>query len=72
VKPRCPECDVVTRWAWDGARSYSKHCPGCLAEITRQVTFHADVWASLLLASLAMTGRWPEIDSALLLSDEAA
>jgi hypothetical protein len=72
VKPRCPECGVVTRWAWDGARKYSKLCPSCLADITRQVTFHADVWASLLIASLGMTGRWPEIDSALVLSDEAA
>jgi hypothetical protein len=72
VKPRCPECDVVTRWAWGSHRAYGDLCTACLADITRQVTFHADIWASLLIASLAMTGRWPEIDSALLHSDEAA
>lgn len=55
---------IEDRDVQDGA----PHCDSCVALVKTQVERHAALWAPILMASLAMTGRWPEIDPSLLRS----
>lgn len=58
----CPDCGAVVLLSEKDVQASLPRCSRCIAATRREVELHAAVYAPLLIASFAMTGRWPEID----------